>query len=232
MTGPGLLLAWLLAVSGDGFIDSIFIRQAQVARELAAVEYLADFTLIETDLRTGSANTTGCRRRVWMSRYESQQYEFLTASLDGREVHGREKDRVCQELVRRGLVARNALMPFFLESRSEYTYSVAGRHRWHGDDVWAVRFEPRRATDRHVRGFAYVLTTTCDVVRIEFIPARLPFVVTAARLTLDYRPVRGYWLPQQFTLDMDLRLAIFVEVMRRHIHIEDHYCDYRLRMTG
>lgn len=228
MTGPALLLASLVATAGSGIVDSIFLRQATVARELAGVEYVAEFSFVETDLRTNTASSINCLRRVRMRSYETQKHEFLTVRVDGREVLGREKNRVCRDLFHRGFVARNTLMPFLLESRPEYNYSVTGRFRWQSQDVWAVRFEPRRATDRHVRGFAYVLATTYDVVRLEFIPARLPFVVTDARLTLDYGLIQGYWLPQRFELDMDLRLAAIVEVMRRHIHIADSYSSYRL----
>ncbi|MEO0086222.1 MAG: hypothetical protein ABIK37_06270 [candidate division WOR-3 bacterium] len=231
MTGTALLLLSLAATAGPGIVDSIFLRQATVARELAGVEYLARFSFVETDLRAGTASSVNCLRRVRMRRYVDQTYEFLSASVDGRQVLGREKDRVCRDLVRRGFVARNTLMPFFLESRPEYNYSVTGRFRWQGQEVWAVRFEPRRATDRHVRGFAYALAATLDIVRIEFIPARLPFVVTDARLTLDYGQVQGYWLPERFELDMDLRLAVVVEVMRRHIRITDNYTDYRLELN-
>uniref|UniRef100_A0A7C4GH12 DUF3108 domain-containing protein n=1 Tax=candidate division WOR-3 bacterium TaxID=2052148 RepID=A0A7C4GH12_UNCW3 len=227
MTAAGLLFL-LLLVPDPAVIDSVFARQARVAQELAGVEYLADFAYVETDLRTGTANSINCRRKVRMGRYEDQTYEFLAASLDGREVFGSEKERVCRDLVRKGLVARKTLLPFFLESRPEYRYSVLGRFRWQGHDVWAVGFEPRRPTDRHIRGFGYVLTTTYDVIHLEFIPAKLPFVVTEARLALDYAPVQGWWLPERFVLDMDLRLAIVVEVMRRHIHINDRYRDYRL----
>jgi len=77
-------------------------------------------------------------------------------------------------------------------------------------------------------GSALVLDSSFDIVSLEFAPSDLPFVVTDAELVLHYDLVDGQWLPVRFEMDMDLRLAIIIEFMRRHIRIEEEYWDFQL----
>jgi len=221
-----LILCWVL--NEEEVINRIFLRQRQVATELAGVTYQADFTYKEYDFRSGKQQTIECRRRVRMKRYEEQEFEFLKVSVDGRIVTGREKTQVCRSLVKKGLIARQTRMPFFLETRDDYRYEVVGSRVWQKESVVMVKFIPRRADDYHIRGVGYVMVNSGDVVRLEFVPARLPFVVADAQMVIDYRLIQGYWLPKEFRLKMDLRLNFLVEVMRRRIEIYDIYDDYQL----
>ncbi|NPV13730.1 hypothetical protein HPY86_02210 [candidate division WOR-3 bacterium] len=223
-----LILFW--ALNKEEVINRIFLRQRQIASELAGVVYYADFTYQEYDFRSGKRQRIECRRRVKMERYEEQEYDFLQVSVDGRVVSGREKTQVCQNLVKKGLIARQTRMPFFLETRGGYRYEVLGTKVWQGESVALVKFIPRRADDYHIRGIGYVRLNSGDVVRLEFVPARLPFVVTDAKMVIDYGLVQGYWLPKEFRLKMDLRLNFLVEIMHRRIEIYDSYDDYQLNL--
>jgi hypothetical protein len=92
--------------------------------------------------------------------------------------------------------------------------------------VWIVAFQPKSPSQKTVRGRAWVLNDSFDVVRMEFLPARLPFVVTDASMVLDYDRVGGFWAPMRFDMSMDLKLKFLVELMRRRIIIEDVYSDH------
>ncbi len=75
-----------------------------------------------------------------------------------------------------------------------------------------------------------MLKDSFDVVRMSFLPAHLPFVVTEASMVLDYGLVDGIWVPVRFDMSMDLKLKVLVELMRRRIVIEDIYSDYKISL--
>jgi len=228
-----LLLAF--ASSPDSLvIDRIFERVAEKDRRIGGVSYHAVYRYEEQDLKTGKAGTLGCTRRVtWERGGRRQQHEFVTVSSNGRELAGRERERAVADLRRKGLMATDSRMPFFTDTRDEYDYEVIASGTCHGRDVWIVRFEPRSPSGRTVRGRVWVLKDSFDVVRMSFLPARLPFVVTDASMVLDYGLVDGIWVPVRFDMSMDLKLKVLVELMRRRIVIEDIYSDYEFSLgTG
>jgi hypothetical protein len=226
-----LVLA-LAAVGEDSVVDRVFERLADKDRRIAGVSYRASYLYEEQDLKAGSASETRCTRRVSWGRGGRQEYEFVSVSAGGRELRGRARERAIADLRRKGMMATNSRMPFFLDTRKEYRYTVVASGNCHGLDAWIVGFEPRSPSERTVRGRAWVLKDSFDVVRMDFLPARLPFVVTDASMVLDYGRVGGFWAPVRFDLSIDLRLKVFVELMRRRIIIEDVYSDYRFNTGG
>ena len=228
------LLVALVSVGEDAVIDRVFERAAEKDRRISEVSYHAVYRYEEQDLRTGKAGTLGCTRRVtWGRGGRRQQHEFLTVSSNGRELAGRARDRAIADLRRKGLMATDSRMPFFTETRKEYDYEVVASGTCHGREVWIVGFEPRSPSGKTVRGRVWVLKDSFDVVRMSFLPASLPFVVTDASMVLDCGLVDGIWVPERFDMSMDLKLKVFVELMRRRIVIEDIYSDYKFSLeTG
>lgn len=139
--------------------------------------------------------------------------------------------RVCQELKKKGLIARQSIMPFLVSTRNEYDYEVIRNDLVNGESCLVIEFSPKRAGSRHLRGKGYVSRKSYDVIRLEFLPARLPFVVKKARMVLDYKPVQGFWLPCRFSMWMELRLKVFNESLHQRIEVEDVYDDYQLNLS-
>jgi hypothetical protein len=223
-----VLLLLAFASNGEGtVIDRVFDRLAEKDRRIAGVNYFAVYRYEEQDLKTGKTGVLGCTRRVtWERGGRRQEHEFLTVSSNGRELAGRERERGIADLRRKGLMATDSRMPFFTDTREDYDYEVIASGTCHGHDVWIVGFEPRSPSGRTVRGRAWVLKDSFDVVRMSFLPARLPFVVTDASMVLDYGLADGIWVPVRFDMSMDLKLKVLVELMRRRIVIEDVYSDH------
>jgi hypothetical protein len=229
VTGIEVVIVFLTI--GSGLIDRIFLRQAVVEEKLAGVSYQADFTYLESDLRGKSSHKIWCRRRVIMSNYEEQQDICISGSVDGRPAEGQELRQLCWNLQKTGLIARRSRLPFFIAARNEYEYDILGVEEVNGESAWVIRFLPKRSDSQHLRGRGYVRVKGYDVVRLEFVPAQLPFVVEKARMVLDYSPVDGFYLPCRFWLEMDLRLKVFKELLHRRIEVEDVYYDYSLRLN-
>ncbi len=226
------VLLTLAAVGQDTVIDRVFERLTDKDRRIAGVSYHAVYQYEEQDLKTGAASTIGCTRRVSWERGGRQQHEFLTVSANGRELRGHERERAVADLRGKGIMATDSRMPFFVETRKDYRYTVLASGPCHGEDAWIVGFEPVSPSGKTVRGRAWVLKDSFDVVRMKFLPARLPFVVTDASMLLDYDRVGGFWAPVRFDMNMDLKLKLLIELMHRRITIADVYSDYRFRLDA
>lgn len=231
-TPAAVLLLLATSASGaalcDSVVDLIFQRQEAVAGQVHDFGYSADYRYVEEDLRGGRRSEVACTRRVHMMGFEHQRHDFLSVAVNGRRLYGKEMQREIRDLKSKGLVARKSRMPFLPETRDEFTYQVLGSESWQGREAWSVGFEPKARNDRTVRGKALVLKQSGDIVRLDFAPARLPFVVDSMGLRLDYEPHGELWLPSRFRLDLSLRLAVFRRtLLDRHISIDDIYTDYK-----
>jgi hypothetical protein len=222
----------LASTAPDAVIDRVFERLKDKDNRIAGVSYHALYRYEEQDLRAGTTSIVGCTRRVSWTRGGKQEHEFLAVSAGERELHGKERERAIVDLRRKGLMATDSRMPFFLQTREDYRYTVIASGTCHGRDAWIVGFEPRSPSEKTVRGRAWVLKDSFDVVRLDFLPARLPFVVTDASMVLDYDIVDGFWAPVRFDLRIDLRLKVIFELMRRRIIIEDVYSGHRFNTTA
>lgn len=222
-----LLLLVLLSLPADSVIDAVFARQAELGRRIIDLSYNGEYLCTETDNLSGGRRELSCTRRVYMKGYGRQRHEIGSVFADGEELHGRDLAVAVRDLKSRGLVAGNTRMPFQREARTEYRYDVVDSDTWQGRPVSVVDFRPVRASKRHVRGRAFILKESSDVVRVTFSPLGLPFVVRHALIDMEYGRVGDYWLPTHFWMEIDLRLKMLVTVLDRRIEIDDDYSDYR-----
>jgi hypothetical protein len=228
------LLLPLLVTSADpdAVIDSVFRRQDVLDGQYNCAQYKSRLRYIESDLKSGDVKLVECERVVTIPRCGEQVHDFGPVWVDGQPVEGSRRDDEIESLMSKGKHARKTLMPFFPQTRDEYEYAVVGRDTWRGMQVWQVEFTPKRETGRHITGSALVLDSAFDIVSMEFMPSDLPFVVTDARMELDYDFFDGRWLPVRFKMDMDLRLAFIIELMRRHVLMEETYWDHSFTNTA
>lgn len=215
------------ACRGDSVVAAVIARRAEMAPAIADLSYDGEYRYVEQDRRAGTTRETLCRRRVYRQGAGRQRYDFLSVSVDGRELRGRELQRAVEDLASKGAVDGDTRMPFEPGARDEYRYELLGDTQHQGQPAWVIGFEPRHASDRVVRGHGVVLKQGAEIARIEFTPARVPFVVRDMRLVLEYAPVQGYWVPVQLTMDLDLRLRALVSVLDRHVHVDDVYTRHR-----
>jgi hypothetical protein len=212
----------------DSVVQSVFCRQQVMSERIRDVSYDADYRYTEVDVRQGRTRRVSCLRRVSMKGYERQRHDIRSVTVDGRRLSGRELEHEVNDLRSKGLVAGNTRMPFMTETRDEYRYSLLGEESLHGSKAWVLGFQPRSTSSRYIRGRAWVSKDSFDVVGLQFAPARVPLVVSAADMNLEYGQVDGAWLPVRFTMTMDLKLKVLITVLDRHLEIEDRYSGYVL----
>jgi hypothetical protein len=228
VASPLLLLLLVAAQPASDVVERVFERQAAVAAQICSVSYHAEYRYTETNHKDNRRQDVRCSRRVTMRGFENQRHDFQRVSVNGRELRGAEMDREIADLKSKGLVAGSARMPFLVETRGDYRYRLLGTTAAGGNECWIVGFEPVRPSSKTVRGRSFVLKSSADIVRTEFRPAQVPFVVREIGMTLDYARFGEFWLPSGFRFDMDLRLHFLVTMLDRHIAIEDSYSDYRI----
>jgi hypothetical protein len=221
------LLIYMTAASAtEAVLTGVFRRQDALDEQHATATYSSRLLYVESDLKSGNVKHVECERVVTIPRSGEQIQEYGSVWVDGQPVDGDEREDEIGSLKSKSKHAQKTLMPFFPQTRDEYEYSVVCQDTWRGMQVWQVDFTPKRDTGRHITGSALVLDGCFDVVSMEFSPSDLPFVVSGASMKLDYDLFDGRWLPVRFEMDMDLRLALIIELMRRHVRIEETYCDY------
>jgi len=229
---PMLLAVLLTSAGAETVLQGVFCRQDILDTQISCAQFRAHLRYIESDLKSGKVKLLECDRLATVPSSGEQTHEFGSVCLNGEQLEGKDREKEIESLRSKGMFAQRTFMPFLPETRDEYEYRVAKQDTWRGMRVWKIEFTPMRETDRHIRGSALVLDGTFDIVSMEFAPSDLPFVVTGAGMRLSYDLVNGLWLPVSFEMDMDLRLAIIFELMRRHIRIEETYCDYNLAVPA
>jgi hypothetical protein len=224
----GLLLSVVLcAVAAAAAIDLVFARLAEQAAAIRSASYLADYRYQEKDGSGRLLRDDRCRRRDTRDRWDKTRTEYLSMSCFGQEVTGRRRDAQQRWLRFQSEVQQRSRMPFLFETRDEYRYSDSGTRTWRGREVVVVGFEPRRRDSRYVRGRAFTNPASGDIVRVEFVPLGLPWVVREVSMALDYAPQGGFALPLRFEMDIMVKVKVLVTLAERRIHIEDTYSDYR-----
>jgi len=227
-----LLPLLISSVDSETVVESVFRRQDALDEQYSSARFRSMMRYIESDLKSGNVKCVDSERLVTIPKVGDQTHEYGSVWINGQPVDGEERKKEIETLMSRGKHAERTLMPFFPETRDEYEYTVARRDTWQGMPVWRVEFVPKRETGQHITGRALVLDGTYDIVSLEFTPSDLPFMVMDATMELDYGLVEGRWLPVRFEMDMDLRLALVVELMRRHVRVEETYSDYTFTLAA
>jgi hypothetical protein len=216
----------------EAILDGVFCRQDTLDEQTGFASYHAHLRYTESNLRSGDIKVVECDRVVSVSRFDEQSHDYGEVWLNGEQLQGNKREREIKSLRSKVKQAQQTLMPFLPDTREEYEYRVARQDTWRGMHVWLIEFTPIRQTSRHITGSARVLEDTFDIVSLEFAPSDLPFLVTNARMELNFELTDGRWLPASFEMDMDLRLVILIELMRMKVRIEETYCDYDLTSTA
>ncbi|MFO7674811.1 MAG: hypothetical protein R6X12_00625 [bacterium] len=228
---PLLLLLAASSLAIEEVMAGAHRREAELDREVRDAQFLAEYRYEEREADGRVRSVETCLRRVYV-RGGRQVVEFLEVTADGRVLAGRERERKLRELRARGLAQDRTRMPFRRETAGEYRYELAGDTLLDGRRAWRVEFRPARSTGRHIVGRGWLSAdSTCDILRLEFRPDRLPFVVPEMEMTLAYEQAGNRTLPARFDLEMRVLVRLIVTLAERHISIEDRFGGYRFN-TG
>jgi hypothetical protein len=226
----GCLISFPSVLSADAdpsFLAKIKIRQAAVETEVRDVSYLASAIGRELDEQGKILKTTETVRRVFLKGVHLQKNEYLSLKVDGRELSGKEREKEIAKARQRSGGKRSE-MPFTAAVWTNYAYEVGAHAKVDGRPVRLVRFTPVKPAIGSIKGTAYILEETGDIVRMDFEPGRSAFVIQKAEFRLEYAKTAGYWFPETFHMELIIKLKALVDLAYVHVKVKETYSDYRI----
>jgi hypothetical protein len=214
------------------------IQQAEAVREAAIRDmvYTAETRVIEWEdpSRRVVKSETLSVRKVYMRAPDQLHNEYLSMTIDGRELTRKEMER---ELVKQRRGGRrdegnggDFQSPFSAEAAPHYDFKLGPVQLYEGQAVWVVEFTPKQAEENLFAGGAYISQVNYQPLYVEMTPAVLPRVLEEFAMNIRFAPVDGHRLPSVFSMDMRVRVSFLVTLADRTLSIEDRYSDYRLNV--
>ena len=212
------------------------VQRAEAAREAAIRDmvYTAETRVIEWEdaSRRAVKSETLSVRRVYVHEPDKIRNEYLSMTIDERELSQREMQRELAKQQRGGRRDGNGEFqsPFGVEAAALYDFELKEAELFEGQTVWVVEFTPKQAEENLFSGRAYISQKDYQSVYVEVAPAVLPRVLEEFSMSIRFAEVEGYRLPSLFSMDMRVRVSFLVTLADRTLSIEDRYSDYRLNV--
>ncbi|UCF98001.1 MAG: hypothetical protein JSV89_00340 [Spirochaetaceae bacterium] len=224
--------------AGNPTVQNIIseLQRTDAAREASIHDmvYTAETTVVEWEdvSRTTVKSETLSMRTVYVREPDQMRNEYLSMSVDGRELGKKEIQRELARQRRGGRSEgeREYQSPFSPEATDLYKFTLKGEDVFAGQAVWLVDFRPKEPEENLFAGTAFVSQSAYQVVFVEMVPAVLPGVLKEFSMNVRFAPVGEYWLPSVFSMDMRVRISFLVTLAERIFSIEDRYSDYRLNV--
>ena len=208
-------------------LDGIFRQQEKMAKEITDAIFDAKYSYSETKPSGKIVKNIVALRKVYMEEFEKQKHEFNALTINNRRQNPSEMKKKLTEWRRQEQMIEKTKMPFTPQLRKYYEYSFLGTDSYNGEEVWMIGFQPKRKRAGYVQGFAYISTHDSNVVKLSFLPVRIPFVLRNFGISIDYSQQNDYWLPAKFKMDADVVVKLILTLYQRHIHIEEEYSNYK-----
>jgi hypothetical protein len=212
------------------------VQRTEEAREAGIRDmlYTAETQVIEWEdasRRTVKSETLSVRR-VYVHEPDKIRNEYLSMTIDGRELSQKEIRRELAKQQRGGRRNGNGEFqsPFSAEAAPLYNFEIKGMELFEEQAVWVVEFTPKQAEENLFSGSAYISQEDYQPVYVEMAPAVLPRVLEEFSMKIRFAAVEGYRLPSVFSMDMRVRVSFLVTLADRTLSIEDYYSDYRLNV--
>jgi hypothetical protein len=237
---PALLFLFpQLSHSVNPTVETIIreLQRAETAREAAIRDmvYTAETQVIEWEdasRRTVKTETLSVRK-VYVREPDQLHNEYLSMTIDGRELTEKEMKRELAKQQRGGRNDGDAgdfQSPFSAEAAPLYDFKLNGEQLFEGRAVWVLDFTPKQAEKNLFSGSAYISQEDYQPVYVEMAPAVLPRVLEEFAMNIRLAPVGGYPLPSVFKMDMRVRVSFLITLSDRTLSIEDRYSGYRLNV--
>ena len=160
--------------------------------------------------------------------------EYLSMTIDGRELTGKEMERELAKQRRGGRRGEgdggNFQNPFSAEAAPLYDFELKGPDLFDGRAVWVLEFTPKQVQENLFTGSAYISQEDYQPVYVEMAPAVLPRMLEEFAMNIRFAPVDGYILPAVFEMDMRVRVSFLITLADRTLSIQDRYSEYRLNV--
>jgi len=210
----------------EQIIEKVKVRQSRIEQDIEDAVFSAEALYKEWEKDGKLKKELVVKKRVYMRRGGKRYEEYLGMVRNGKELEGKELNKEVKNWKKRMGKQQETKMPMTKEGEGAYEYYLIGDEVWKGMDVWIVSFNAKQKKEGYIDGKGYILKDTFDIVRAEFVPAKLSRVIQDMKMTFTYSEVQGYWMPAEFQLNMKIKVGFLVNLFYRTISIEEKYSAY------
>jgi hypothetical protein len=208
-------------------LDGIFQKQEKMNREISDVTFDVYYTYLETKDNNKIEKSIKAWRRVFMQEFENQQHKFLAMIENNRRLNPAEMEKNIREWRKYEKMIKNTKLPFNPKFSAYYNYYLSDSINYDTGKVWKIGFKPKRQKAGLVQGFAYILKQDTNVIQLNFVPVKLPAILRNFKIQIDYSKQNSLWLPNKFSLEMEVIIKIIATLYKRNIYIQEEYYNYQ-----
>jgi hypothetical protein len=204
-------------------LTGLFQNQDKMDEEIQDAIFDGDYFYIEKNNKDQVLKTINSKRRIYTKGINLQKSVYSEMKVNGRLLSEQEM----QKELKKSRGDMQTKLPFSKPFRDNYNFSYLGEESWSGNTVWKIGYEPKHKGKDNIKGFAYVLQSDTNIVRHQFVPTGLPFVLKHFSIVLDYSKIEKHWVPTKFALDMELDVKVLISFSHKFIHMEEQYSNYK-----
>jgi len=208
-------------------LGGIYRQQDKMDSEIRDAIFDGDYSYREKNDKGNITKSFTTKRTVYTKGYDLQKSVYSEVIENGRVLSETEKNKVLKQS--RGEVETK--LPFASRYRNLYQFSYLGEENLNDMPIWKIGYEPNKKGKDFIRGFAYVLKSDTNVIQYQFAPVGLPFVLKNFNIILDYTKLDNYWVPREFSLQMELDVKVIFSFSHKFIQMQETYSNYRFN-TG
>jgi hypothetical protein len=207
----------------NNILNGIFHEQDRIDKEIQDATFDGNFSYIEINNKGDTIKTIYSKRRVFTRGYDKQKSEYSEMIKNGKTLTQVE----IQKELKNNRSDTKTKLPFDIKERNNYEFNYLSDEKWNDFAVWKIGFKPKKKGKDFVDGFVYVSKSDSNVVQYQFKPIGLPFVVKNFNISLDYMKIQNYWVPEKFSLKIEIDVKVIFSFAHKYIEMREEYSNYK-----
>lgn len=212
----------------DFIVSQAGMEQERMEKGVKDMNYLAKSSFVQKNNEGKTEKRVDSKRMVYQKNTDKIYMKYVSMSFDNKELSQDELNKEIAKQKKRKDGKMEAKSPFSPLMRSSYTFSLAGETKFANQDAWIVGFKAKEKADKFIDGKAYISKKNYNVLYMDFTPSKLPGVIKSIKMSMEFSPVQGYWLPYKFKMEMYLKVKFILTIADKHMEMEDNYSDYKI----
>ncbi|MCX7785348.1 MAG: hypothetical protein N2201_03860 [candidate division WOR-3 bacterium] len=229
-----LIVIILIAITVNGIeqnnnlnyiLQGVFRQQDLTEEQIGDVIFFGSFSYIEINASGDTTKTINSLRRIYSKGSEKQKSEYLEMVIDGKKLTKMQ----IEKQTKKNQSAENFKLPFYKKFRNDYDFFYIGEDT--NEKVWIIGFRPRYKKAGYLNGSAQISQFDTTISQIQFQPMDLPSVVKHFNCTLNYSKYQNYSLPSKFSLEMEIRVKVILNLAHKFIKMQEIYSEYQFHQS-
>ncbi|OGS27295.1 MAG: hypothetical protein A2297_00420 [Elusimicrobia bacterium RIFOXYB2_FULL_48_7] len=219
--------AYPAETSLDHILKQAGLRQEKIEKGVVDMNFTANTAFLQKNTEGKTEKKINSSRVVYQKQPDILIEKYSSMEIDGKALTANELDKETKKRQKR-TDRRQSKSPFSPSMKDSYAHALSGETEFEGRSAWVVSFTPKEKKETFIEGKAYISKKDFSVLGMDFVPAVLPPVIKAMKMSMSMAPVDGYWLPAKFRMEITLKITFIFTLADKRIEIEETYSDYKL----